>query len=263
MQIVADALILGEAERNLNEAQQSALRAHLSRYRASLLRQGLGSIELTEQMLQEKHGKSLDQMIEEERQRQVVRAYLQEKLFPKIHVSRKMVERYYQDNLDEFQPKPKRTVRLIRVIKEAEADRLGALLQQGVAFETVASDPANLYEPRKGGMWGEVTGDKPFRYDELNSAIGNLGPNERSPRIEAGNAYWWLYADEVELGESRTLQQAQLDIEQAMRETQFQRLTREYREELFETGSYNPLDEMTVRLVDIATSRYLDTATRQ
>ncbi len=258
VQIVADALILGEAERNLNAAQRQALRAHLSRYRASLLRQGLGSVELTEQIMQEKHGKTLEQMIEDERQKQVVRAYLQEKLFPKIYVSRKMVERYYQDNIDEFQPKPKRTIRLIRVTKEGDAKRLGQALEQGKPFEEVAADPANLYKPRQGGLLGEVTGDKPLRHDELNEAIGQLGPQERSRRIEVGGAYWWIYADSVEYGESRTLQEAQLDIEQAMRESQFQRLTRDYREKLFETGSYNPLEEMTIRLVDIATSRYVD-----
>src|SRR5690606_23532101 len=114
--------------------ERQALAFHLRRHRESLLRQGLGSLRLTEELLMERHGKTLDQLIEEERQKAVVQAYLRQKISPQIYVNRKMVERYYHDNQATYQPEAKRTVRLIRVTEADVADQIDNQLRSGTPF---------------------------------------------------------------------------------------------------------------------------------
>src|SRR5690606_8245681 len=146
--------ILSEAERDLTEAERSGLRVMISRKREDLMRQwGQGSLALTEARLRDQTGKTLDQTLEAVRQQQLVRRYLIQKLLPLINVTRRDVEQYYRENSDTYQPPRKRTVRLIRVGRPADAEAIAAALNAGQAFKDVASSPPNAYRPEEGGLW--------------------------------------------------------------------------------------------------------------
>lgn len=257
-QIVIDALILGEAERDLSAQEQAGLANMLKVEREELIRRwGKGSIALAETSLLDETDRTLDQTLQDTRQRMLVQRYLQRKLFPKINVSRKHIERYYHDNPTKFNPPPNRTLRLIRVNTPETADQIESLLKPSADFATVASDQRNRYRSDQGGRMSEIAvGDEVFGAAVLNQAMLGLQPGQWSQRVEAMGGFWWIYVESIDQPPSRPLREVQLEIEELLRRQQFQALTSDYRRELFENGSYHPLDQMGEALVEIAVSRY-------
>ena len=257
-QIVLESLMLGEAERDLSAQEQAGLDYILKGRREELIRfWGEGSVAVAESRLVEETGLDLKQTLEQERQKMVIQRYMHQKLYPKIHVSRKDIERYYQDHHGEYNPPVKRTLRLIRVHTAREADRVDQALQEGQPFERVASRPQNRYRSQDGGLMSEqAVGDEVFGQPQLNEAMRSLQAGQHSPRIEIEGSYWWVAVDEIDQSGGRSLREVQQEIEQLLRRQQFQLLTQRYRQQLVADGSYNPIEQMSDALVDVAMTRY-------
>ncbi|MCE9591100.1 MAG: peptidyl-prolyl cis-trans isomerase [Planctomycetes bacterium] len=257
-QIVADALILGEAERDLNQMEQEGLRNILREQREEFLRQfGQGSVAVADETLMEREGRTLDQRMTAEREKILIQRYLRQKLLPKINVTRKDVERYYRDNAKKYNPEPGRTIRIIRVSSTAAADRVDKHLAEGKPFTEVASMRDNTYQREQGGlMASNIVGDNPFGPEPLNVALKTLSAGQHSQRIKIGSDYWWLLLESVETGKQQTLTQAQLEIEDILRRQRFQVLSARYRQRLFAEGTYNPIEQMADALLQVALTRY-------
>lgn len=257
-QIVADSLILGEAESDLSAQEQAGLQNILKEQREELIRfWGIGSVALAEANLVRQTSRSLEQTLTESRQRLLVQRYLRQKLFPKINVTRKDIERYYNDHFDQFNPPPTRTLRLISVQDPSAAGRVNQLLNDGTAFEDVAALAINQYRPdEKGLMSKQAMGDQVFSQPQLNEAMLGLRASQHSPPIQIGDKTWWISVDSIEQPHGQPLIAVQLEIEQLLRRQQFQALTQQYRQELFATGSYNPIDSMSDALLMVAMSRF-------
>lgn len=256
-QLVADALILSEAERELDERQRMGLAMMVKNHREELLRQhGQGSLSLAEYHLLRDTGKTLDQTLQDFRNERVVQNYLRQRLLPKINVSRRDIERYYRDQYDQFNPKMTRVLRLIRVENETEAKQIAEQLAAGTPFEQVAGDKLNLYRPEAGGLMDPIVGDEPFSEPALNQALTTLKPGEHAGPFDMGRMKAFAYLESVEAPETKSLRDVQIQIDRLLREQQFQRLSTEYRARLFQDGSYNPISQMTDDLLEIAMSRY-------
>lgn len=257
-EIVTDALILGEAERDLSEMEKYGLQRLLKEEREELLRKwGSGSEFVANQNLIEKTGKTLDQKVEERRAVLLVQRYMRAKLFPKINVTRKDIERYYFEHEKEFNPPPGRVVRVIRATDNAAADRVEAALAQGTPFQEVAASKNNAFRARDAGLMPEAsTGDEVFTVAELNDALKKLAAGKHSQRVRAGNDSWWVMVESITTGKTRTLRDVQLDIEELLKRQRYQYLSSRYRQKLFTEGSYNPLEEMGASLLQVAMSRY-------
>ncbi|MDX1682390.1 MAG: peptidylprolyl isomerase [Phycisphaeraceae bacterium] len=257
-QLVADELILGEAERDLSEQERFGLSQMLDQKREEMLRfYGEGSRALAETRLREQRGIGLEEAMEQERQAIVVKRYLGKKLHPKINVSRRDIERYYRENLDEFQPPPGRTIHLIRVRDEEARDKVAQRLSQGETFLEVARSDLNTYKPDVEGLFAKaVEGDEVFGAKPLNDAMLDLKEGQHAGPLEFASGYAWVYVASISGGEGRSLKDAQRDIENLLRRQRFQALSAQYRQRLFRTGVYNPLDEMTEDLLAIAIARY-------
>ncbi|MCC6580213.1 MAG: peptidyl-prolyl cis-trans isomerase [Phycisphaeraceae bacterium] len=265
-QIVMDALILGEAEGNLNEQQRYGLLNYLKLQREELVRQwGLGSETLTNERLRSQEGIGLEQKMEETRQKVLVQSFLRQKLYPKINVTRKDIERFYQSNPDRFNPPPGRTIYLIRTSRKTRADDIDRALTGGKAFLDVAGDATlNEYKASDQGLFGKgVKGEQPFGIKSLNDALIVLREDQHSTRITVPAAsgggedqFYWIYVKAISTGQGKPLREVQLDIEQELRKQQYQRLTEQYQKKLFDEGSYNPLDQMLAMLLNIALNVY-------
>lgn len=257
-EIVFNQLVLAEAMRDLSEQERTALEYLVAEQRAKLIRQwGAGSETAADLALRESKGKTLEEELEEYRQRRLIDRYLALRLLPKINVTRKDIERYYYENSSRFNTPAKRTIRLIRVDDEEGVRRVQGLLEEGRGFVEVARGPWNRYRAAEGGLFGEeVAGDEVFGLAELNQAMVKLEAGQYAGPIRAGGGTYWVYVEKYQPGQNRSLRQVQREIEELLRRQRFQRLTQRYREQLFARGSYNPLNQMAQALVEIAVARY-------
>ncbi len=257
-QIVMDALILGEAENQLTEQNQMGLLHYLKEFRKELIREeGIGSAERANLESLRRTGMTLEQRVSEKRNQVVVQNYLKAKLWPKINVSRKDIERYYRDHYEDFNPPAGRTIHMIRTHDDNVANQIDKELQKGRSFLDIAGD--NVLNPRdweKKGLFGKGIKGKPFGNDALNEATLRLGAGEHSPRMKVGSMYTWVYVDTISQGESKSLKEVQLDIERILKQQQYNRYTEEYQKRLLDEGSYNDLVEMHNRLLNICMSVY-------
>ncbi len=254
---VINALILGDAEREMNEQQASAVRNLLKERREEIMRMAEGSPMRADRMLKEKGNIGLEHTMEEMRKGIVVDLYVQRKLKPKITVTQRDIKNYYRDHLDEFNEPPGRLVRMITTTSPQTAERIDQRLAQGTPFVEVAGGRLNSYKPDQNGLYAQrAIGKRIFRPDTLNEAVKQLAEGEYSPRLEYDGKFVWLLVEKIESGEGRSLKDAQAEIDKLLRQRQYTRLLNEYRARLLRDGSYTPIDKMTQMLVEIATSRY-------
>ena len=256
--IVADALILGQAERDLNEQERMGLEVVMREKRDELLRKyGEGSEAVANERSMAREGKTIDKQLQEEREKLLVQRFLKQKLFIKINVTRADIDRYYAANYDTYNHPASRSLRIIRSTLD-NAGKIDRQLADGKLFSKVASSSLNQFHSDSGGLMSDrVEGDSHFEAKELNDAMVKLKVGEHSPRIVVGDSAWWIQVESYEPPRNRPLQgEVQLEIEELLRKQRFQALSLRYRTTLYETGSFNPVDQMTDSLLAVAVSRY-------
>jgi PPIC-type PPIASE domain len=255
--MVTDALVYGEAQRDLSDAERQGLTVAQSRYREQLLREhGQGSPALAEANLIEKTGLNLDQTIEQWRQAAVVQRYMRQKLTPKVNVTRRDVKRYYQEHYDQFNAPEQRTVRVIQAASQEDAQHLKSLLDAGTPFAQAAKDDRNLFRSDKGGLIGTMAGDKLFADPQVNQATLELQPGQCAGPINVDGKSWFVCVEKIEQPKGQSLMDVQVQIQATLYEQQLREHSERYRERLFEVGSYNSIEQMTLTLLEIATDRY-------
>ncbi len=255
--MVTDALIFGEAQRDLSDQERQGLATAVTRYREQLLREhGQGSPALAEATLIEKTGLNLDQTIERWRQALVVQRYMRQKLQPKVNVTRRDVRRYYNDHYDEFNPPPARTVRVIQTTGEDDAKAIRDMLDNGIPFADAAKDPRNRFRANAGGLMGDMAGDQLFADPAVNQATLELQEGQCAGPIVVGDRAWFVCVDKIEHGQTMPLMDVQTRIHAVLAEQQLREHSERYRQELFQKGSYNSIEAMTKSLLEIATDRY-------
>lgn len=256
--MVTDALIFGEAQRDLSDQERQGLTVAVTRYREQLLREhGQGSPALAEAKLLEETGLTLDQTLEQWRQALVVQRYMRQKLRPKVNVTRRDVKRYYNDHHDQFNPPASRTVRVIQTTTTGDdAQAIRDMLDNGTPFAEVAADPRNLFRPNAGGLMGAMAGDQLFADPAVNQTIMELKDNQCAGPITVGDRAWFVCVDKIEQGDGRPLMDVQNQIYATLFEQQLREHSERYRQELFKKGSYNSIEAMTMSLLEIATDRY-------
>ena len=260
-QIVTEALILAEAERDLTRRERQGV-AHMVREqeRELIRRHGRGSRALADATLLERTGQNLQQTLREFREEIIVREHMRKHLHPRINVTRRHIQRHYEQHRETYHPPARRTLRVILVGDATEAAAVTERLDAGEPFADIAADESlNAYRPHDAGEL-TVTGDNSLAHAALNDALAELDPGEHVGPIAGGESYWFLALEEIEQPPSRTLREAQLEIQHRLRREQFDRLSRNYRQQLYETGSYNPIPEMADALLEIAVTRYANQA---
>ncbi len=258
--MVTDALIYGEAKRALSDAERQGLTGAQSHYREQLLREyGQGSPALAEANLIEKTGLNMDQTLENWRQAAVVSRYMQQKLRPKVNVTRKDVKRYYQDHYDVFNPPSQRTVRVIQTLSEEDAQQIRTLLDQGTPFAEAAKSDFNLFRPDTGGLMGAMAGEQLFADPTVNQTTLGLPAGQCAGPIAVDEKQWFVCVEKLEQPPGQPLMEVQTRIHATLFEQQLREHSEKYRERLFENGSYNSIEQMTLSLLQIAMDRYAKT----
>lgn len=255
--MVTDALIYGEAQRDLSDQERQGLTVAMSRQREQLLRQhGQGSPALAEAELLRQTDMGLDQTIERWRQAMVVRRYMQQKLTPKVNVTRKDIKRYYKEHHGEFNPPHSRTVRVIQTHTGDDAQFISNLIASGTPFAEAAADEHNLFRRDAGGLMGEMAGEQLFADPQVNQATLELQAGDCTGPYTVGERDWFIYVEQINQAPGRSLMVVQTQIQSLLTDQQLREYTEQYREKLFEQGSYNSIEQMTMSLVEIAEDRY-------
>jgi PPIC-type PPIASE domain len=258
--MVTDALIYGEAQRDLSDAERQGLLRATQAQRESILREyGQGSPALAEANLLEKTGLNLDQTLEEWRQTAIIRRYIGQKIRPKVNVTRKDVKRYYEDHYDRFNPPSSRTVRVIQVDSQEDAQAIQTMLEAATPFAQAAADPRNVFRPGTGGLMGEMAGEQLFADEQVNRAVLDLQAGTCAGPITVGEKRWFVCVEKINQPQGQPLMQVQVQISGILFEQQFREYSERYRRQLFEEGSYNSIEQMTMSLLKIANDRYTQT----
>jgi hypothetical protein len=255
--IVADALILGEAERDLNEQERKGLEQVMREKREELLRKyGEGSEAIANEQSNAREGKTIDQQLLEERQKLLIQRYYHQKFAIRINVTRRDIERYYVTHMKDYNRNAYRTLRMISTPAD-QAEKVEAYFKDGKSFTQVAATPLNRYHSDRAGLLADkVEGNQYFDAPELNAAMTKLKTGETSPKIVVNDVAWWIHVETYEPAVNTPLLNVQLDIEELLRRQRFQYLSMRYREALYENGSFNPIEQMTDSLLGVAVSRY-------
>jgi len=253
-QQITDALVLAEAQASLTDRERAGLLDILRQFREDLISKAGGTLALAEERMRRERGIDLEEAVEQQRQRILVSKYMQDKLYPRVHVSRHEVERFYEENDEMFNPKPRITVQVILARGDAIARQVIDALAAGKSFEQVGEmRDIRLSELEHSG--GPETFDG-LAWPQANEAVRGLSEGESVGPVEVSIGQVWLRLHEVRTGESKSLQEVYLAIEKRLRAQKFDRLNRQYMANLLRQGNYTDIDLMLDALVEVAVNRY-------
>ncbi|MEM9914909.1 MAG: peptidylprolyl isomerase [Planctomycetota bacterium] len=252
--LVQDALIQDEANRSLGPQQRAGLEFFIASRREELLRQyGQGSLALAERRIREETGQTLQQRLRDIRTQIIISTYLDRNLKPLINVTRRDIERFYRDNDDMFNPPTKRELNLIYSASPSDTAWFTAQLEAGVPFAELALDPRNTF--RGADMKLALEGDDMFE-PNINQAVQTLKAGQWVGPLPNRGQEWFIYIATLDKPETRTLFEAQVDIERALRTQQERQLQIELGEKLRRGASFTDERRMTEAVLDIAVARY-------
>ena len=254
-QIVTDALVLGAARRSLTEPQRRQLRVIMQRERERILREyGRGALAVTERKLQREKGMGLSQFLDQREQEIIVQQFLRTQLMPRINVSRKDIERFYRDNQNVYNPPPIRDLQvLISDSREKALELRRAITENPDALDAWLADAERGIEEID---MGETAGNEVFGDERVNRVMLGLEAGGLSAPIAVGDKFWILRLRDLEQERARPLREVQVEIRNRLTQEQFQRQIQRYRADLFETGSYDSLEDMSGAVMGVVVSRY-------
>lgn len=266
-----DEVLFRERLSNLPE-DGPGLRFFLNFFREQLRRQSYGSLEFADRLTREQSNEEgLDEFLNAYNRDQAIQLEIEERVRNRVSVSWREVVNFYNRNYDQFNPPPRAIVRMMqfRATETAAIEQTREALEAGGSFEELAQIEQNLHQRDSGGLLtgepvafdGEFTKYEFIGDPVLNSAIVSLsaggfaGPIEDGPG--QGRWVWFVGLDGLDVS-NRTLYDAQLDIERAIRSDKLTKATNRYVLNLVGDSSHTDVTLMTDRLVDYATRAYLD-----
>lgn len=253
--LVQDALIQDEASRSLGAQQRAGLEFFVASQREELLRKhGQGSLALAERRILERTGKTLQQNLRDLRTQIIISAYLDQNLKPLINVTRRDIERFYRDNHEQFNPPTKREIQLIYAETEEDAAYFLERLSGGDPFDQLGLDERNTY-PGKATAIPVESSDTMFG-PNIDPSVQGLAEGQWAGPLPNRGKQWFVHMAKLDQPEGRTLFEAQVDIERALRTRQERELQIELGEKLRRSASFTDEARMTEAVLGIAVARY-------
>jgi len=259
--VIINKLILGEAERNLNDKQRAGIEARVQAEREELIRfYGQGSVSKAKAQFLDAQGKDLDEHLIAFREEMSIGFYIQSRVLPKIVVNQADIRRWFEDNKELYNKPDTRVIRLIRTDNPASTQRVQARLDRGESFQKIATDATlNTYDPEGGGALngGEpVQGKVAISIGPVNDALLLLEAGQHAGPITAGKNEYFVQVVQFTPGVEVPLSDVQLEIETRLRAEQFERHALRFRLDLLKRGNFSDIDQMSSKLLEIARARY-------
>lgn len=270
---IEDELILAEARASLTPEQRAGVFRFINEIQKSLVSNQRGSAVAADETLRETSGRGLYQEAKDRLDRQLIVKELRERIMPKVNVSWRDIQQEYERDYDRFNPPSVATLRLAYALVDTPdaVEALKVAVAAGKPFAEIAALPINEFNPKTGGkIERSFTGnyaDAEFSpIPELNAAFRSLsvgqviGPIEYAVKNERtrteSKRVGFVYLEKIDLPSGLTLYDAQLTLETELRTKRTDEEVRRYFERLRKRGNVSKIEDMTARLLEIATERY-------
>lgn len=256
-----DELLYAEIQSTLRPEEQAGVRALVARAQRDQLRQTGGSVTLAERQLQEANDQTIDTFLRDRERQLLISEQYRREIDRRVQVSQRDIELFYRRNNEIFNQPPLATLQRIRVRASDEASiaEIKRRLASGEPFPEVALIEANNVDEIV--TQREIKG--PFEEFEfyglapLNEAARSLTPGRFVGPIEHGTSVSWLYLEQLENREV-SLYDAQLAIENQLRNDQRREIEQRYIFRLIRRAGLAEFDRIVVQLTDIAQIWYFD-----
>jgi hypothetical protein len=261
-EVVESELVLAEAESRLSPEQQEGLFAWIRSLQEETIAERGGSRAEAERSLESEDSMSLEDFLQIERDKALVRRLLSQRIEPRTIVSWRDVVQEYERRKAEFNPPPSIRIGRIRLETATEEESIAkvrTMIGEGKGFGDIAR-ALNLAE---GGFWNRyelpANGIKGLELsDAIKQRLEGLKVDQVSEPIEARGFISWLAIMEVESQEQRSLydREVQLTLEGELRGRRRLIERERYIETLRSRWVTDDIQEMESRLIDIALQRY-------
>jgi hypothetical protein len=207
--------------------------------------------------------KSLEDWTRKKEIESLVGYQLQRQIYNRVNISWREILLAYEKEHEKFNPDPAAIFRMIAV-SSSKTDTIAKVqetLASGGSFDDLASSDLNEYEPKKGGLRPKISFKDEyekfafFNVAPLNDAAHSLVPGEWAGPVQVSRTTYWIKLEAVDRF-SMDVYHAQLEIERSLKLAHAQEGREHYIQRLRAHASFTDVDEMTARLLDIATERY-------
>lgn len=260
--IIYDELLRAETLASLSPQQRVGLQSFLKDFRSNVLSENMGSAQLADRRFREDQGITLDEALRQKELDTLVGLTLYQEINRRINISWRDIKQRYERDIDKYQPPPTVTLQVIRVLEgEGElVDSITARLNGGEDFSSIAASELNNFNTKTQGKTESVIEEsfeetKFFAPEPLNEAVYGLSLGEWTGPVSLGNANFWIkYLDRVQ--ESKTLYEAQLEIQRELTNERRTIERHEYLTDLIERARVSSAEEILMRLIFIAERKY-------
>jgi hypothetical protein len=205
-------------------------------------------------------GMTLDQYLQAERDTTLIKQLISEKVWPRVIVSWKDVEREYQRRYAEFNPPATVTILRIRVPASdvEKVEEVKSRLARGESFAEVSL----WIGPGAAGPMGEpfVLGPGGIGEIAVNDAykqkLAGLTVGQTTEPVEVGGNINWLHVQSVDQPPQLSLYDVQMVLINELRQRRFREEYRQYIDSLLKRGIYDNMQEMSQRVLQVAMMRY-------
>ncbi len=185
-------------------------------------------------------GRTYETFRQEEKDALVVYQMVRKNIAQEIVISPKKIERYYAQNGEKFRVGDRSKVRIILIDARRHARGEPKLLAQAVLgrlkagedFAKVADEVSDDARANKGGDRGWIEAKDTSLRKELHDLAFQLKPGEVSEVLELDGSAFILKVEERKSAEVRPISEVRLDIEEALKQSERDRLQKAWIERL-------------------------------
>lgn len=268
---IEDELVLSEARSGLSAQQKAGLLHFLGQIESSLISAQQGSEVKADEEMRKQTGRTLKQEAVDEKDKALITNELRSKVLPRVVVSWRDVKNEYERNHERYHPPAKYTFRMIYAPadKPDVISRIREALEGSGTFADVAGGELNEFNRReKGVMERSIAGAQGegefFPAADVNNALRSLtvgqvlGPIEYAPdknKPDVKRAAW-VYLERIDQPQGVSLYDAQLELQNELREERTSAEIQRYFDGLRKRGNVSKIEVMADKLMRVATDRY-------
>jgi hypothetical protein len=262
-EVVLNALFLAEAEASLTPEEKIGIRYWFANVAEQVkARSGGSEAEARKRAMLE--GTTFEDKLENIKNRELISKLLEEKIYPRVIVSWRDVEREYRRRYEEFNPPAAATLARIRLTTADQAGEIEQVARRLAAGDDFLEVAGSVGQPERGiwqtfKMGAEGLREPQFADEAAQAQVARLREEgDTTEPFELGRSTWWLHVAEIDQPPGHSLYDPDVQriLADHLRMTRGTEEQDRYIASLLEKGIYDELEAMAQRLVAIAVLRY-------